>query len=170
MRQEKQLLLDDLSDKISASKGFIIAEYKGFSAAQARGFRNHMQEFGAEFEVVRKRVFVKAAEASGIEFNADKLQGHIGIIFANQDATETVKQTVKYSESNNNVIVPLAGHIEGAVCSQADIQALAKLPGLNELRAQLLGLLQAPMSQTVGVLQAVLASVMYCIEEKSKKD
>ncbi len=169
MREEKQLLLDELSDKIQGSKGFLVAEYKGLTATAARNFRNSLCDFGAEFEVVRKRVFAKAAEGSGLSLGNQRWQGHVGVVFTTQDPTEMVKHTVKYSETNGDALVPLAGHIDGVFCSGSEILAIAKLPGIQELRAQFLGLLEAPMSQTVGVVQSILTSVLFCLEEKSKK-
>lgn len=170
MREEKQLLLDDLADKIRLSKGFIVTQYQDFSASRSRDFRNHLAQIGADFEVVRKRVFIKAAEAVGIALNPQIFTGHVAIVFANDDTTAVIKGTVKYGEENGHVVRPLGGQIEGAVCSKEDILAIAKLPNLPEMRAQLLGLLQAPMSQTLAVLQAVLASPLHCFEEKSKQD
>ena len=55
------------------------------------------------------------------------------------------------------------------MCTAADVEAIAKLPNLNEMRAQFLGLLEAPMAQNAQVVHAVLASVLYCLEEKGKQ-
>lgn len=169
MRDEKQLLLDEITDKIQSSKGFIVAKYQEFNPARAREFRDNLAQIGGEFEVVRKRVFVKAAESLGLKFEVEKLNGHIGVIFSYEDTTALAKGAVKYGEDNSDCITVLGGQVDGEVCSSEDIIALAKLPSLNELRAQLIGLLEAPMSQTVAVVQAALTSVLYCLEEKSKK-
>lgn len=170
MRAEKQLLLDEIKEKIEGSKGFIIARYQGFTAGRSRKFRDYVAEVGGEFEIVRKRIFLKAAKASGYEINLDDLEGHIGIVFAYEDATRIAKSTVKYGDDNEKSVAVLGGHIEGEYCSAEEVEAIAKLPSLPELRAQILGLFEAPMSQTVGALQAVLTCVLYCLEEKSKKD
>jgi len=170
MREEKQLLLDEIKEKIEESKGFIIAGYQGFSSVRIREFRDKMAEAGGEFEVVRKRIFIKAAETLGIKFDFNVFQGHIGIIFAREDVTQITKDVVKYGEEHDKVIVVLGGQIEGKKCSAEDLEAIAKLPSLLELRAQFLAQLEAPMTQTVGVVQAVLTSILYCIEEKGKKD
>lgn len=170
MREEKQLLLDDLSDKINSSKGFIVTQYQDFTASRSNELRNHLAEVGAEFEVVRKRVFIKAAEVSGITFDPTLFTGHIGVIFAHDDTTATVKGAVKYGENNNDTLVPIVGQIDGAVCSQKELKALATLPSLDELRAQFVGLLQAPMAHTVGVMQAVMVAPLRCMDEKAKKD
>lgn len=169
MRQEKQLLLDEIKEKIEESKGFVALNYRNFTAARAREFRDRMAEVGGEFEVVRKRVFIKAAESVGIQIDAKSLTGHVGIVFAQEEATPVVKRAVKFGEDNEQAVIVLGGHIEGAVCTAEDVEAIAKLPNLQELRAQFLGLLEAPMAQTAQALQAVLTSVLYCLEEKGKK-
>ncbi len=168
MRKDKQLLLDEVKDKIEGSNGFIVIRYQ-FDAVKARRFRDLVSEANADFEVGRKRVIVKAAEERGIKFNVEDFSGHIGVIFANEDASKVSKFAFKYSEENEKEIEVLGGHIDGQICSAQDVEAIAKLPGLNELRSQFLGLLEAPMSQTLATIEAVLTSVPYCLEEKAKK-
>lgn len=170
MREEKQLLLDEIKQKIEESKGFVIAGYKNFSAARSREFRDKMAEVGGEFEIVKKRVFIKAAETIGLKLNICDYEGHIGIVFAHQDVVSLAKNAVKFSEDNDKAVMLLGGQIDGALCNAEDVEAIAKLPGINELRAQFLGLLEAPMAQTIGAVQAVLTSILYCLEEKSKKE
>lgn len=169
MRAEKQFLLDEIKEKIDSSKGFIVASYKDFDASKARAFRDQVAEVGGEFEVVRKRVFIKAAQSAGIELDSTLFEGHVGVVFANEDTTRLAKSTVKYSEDNNEAISVLTGQIDGEVVSKEDITALAKLPSLEELRAQIVGLLQAPMAQTVGAMNQALTAVLVCMEEKGKK-
>jgi large subunit ribosomal protein L10 len=169
MREEKQLLLDEIKEKIEESKGFVALNYQNFTAARAREFRDKMAEIGGEFEVVKKRVFIKAAESLGIQIDAKSLQGHVGIVFTQEDTTPVVKGTVKFGEDNDKAITVLGGHIDGAVCTAEDVEAIAKLPTLPELRAQILGTLEAPMAQTAQVFHAILASILYCLEERSKK-
>lgn len=169
MREEKQLLLDEIKEKIEESCGFVALNYRNFTAARVRGFRDQMSELGGDFEVVRKRVFIKAAASVGVHFDVKALNGHVGVLFAQKDATQLVKGAVKFGESNENALTLLGGHIEGEVCTAADVEAIAKLPGIREMRAQILALFEAPMAQTAQILQAVLTAVPYCLEEKSNK-
>lgn len=166
MRHEKQFLLDEILDKIHSSKGFLILRY-AFSAHKAREFRDLLAKEKGELEVVRKRVFFKAVEKAGITLHSNPFDGHIGVIFF-EDPLAVSKATIKYSEDNEKAIEVLAGHIEGASCSAEEVEALAKLPSLPEMRAQFLGLLEAPMAQTLAVFEAVMTSVPYCLEEKAK--
>lgn len=154
MRTEKQLLLDEIKEKITKSNGFLVTSYKEFTASQSRAFRDHVVEAGGEFEVVKKRVFIQAARVSGYAFEVGALRGHVGVVFSYNDPLRLAKQTNKYSEENNKAIAFLGGVIEGASYSGEEVDVLAKLPTLSELRAQVVGLCAAPLAQTLSVMQA----------------
>ncbi|MCH9610327.1 MAG: 50S ribosomal protein L10 [Chlamydiales bacterium] len=170
MRAEKQFLLDEIKEKIEKSNGFVVARYQKFTPGQSRDFRNELAELGGEFEVVKKRVLIKAASTLGIEFDNGNFEGHVGVLFAHEDPLSVAKKAVKYGEQNDDAISVLAGHMEGQVMSADEVVAVAKLPSKDELRAQIVGLFEAPMSQTVGALNAVLTSVLHCLEAKSGKE
>ncbi len=167
MREEKQLLLDEVKEKIEESTGFVVACYKGLNAIRVREFRDHISEAKGEFEVVRKRIFVKAAKEAGIDFDPSLLEGHIGVIFAKEDALLVLKAALKHGEET---IRFLGGRIDGEVCTAEEIEAIAKLPALPELRAQVVGLIQTVLAGPVTVMQAALTGVLCCIDEKAKKE
>lgn len=169
MRAEKQFLLDEIKEKIEKSNGFVVASYNKLTPNKARDFRDQLAEIGGEFEVVKKRVLIKAASTLGIQFEDGSFEGHVGVLFASEDPLPIAKKAVKYGEDNDNAIAVLAGHMDGLVMSAQEVVAVAKLPSKDELRAQIVGLLQAPMSQTVGVFNAAITSILHCLEAKSKK-
>lgn len=169
MREEKRLLLDEVKEKIEGAKGFVTLNYQNFTAAKIREFRDTVAQMGGEFEVVKKRVFLKAAELAGIHINESSLSGHVGIVFAYEDEARLVKGAVKFGEAHENTLTVLGGHLEGVHCTAEDVEAMAKLPALPQMRAQLLGLFEAPLSQTLQVFQALLCSVLYGIDEREKK-
>jgi large subunit ribosomal protein L10 len=84
------------------------------------------------------------------------------------DPLDATKVVFQFSKDNEEILKVLGGKFDGQVYTGADLDALSKLPSLNELRAQFLGLLEAPMSQTLTVIDALLTSVLYCLENKSK--
>lgn len=170
MRAEKQFLLDELQEKLDSSIGFIVTRYQGFTANKARQFRDIVSEQQGEYEVVRKRVFFKALEKNGIPFNMDNIEGHIGVIFAKKDVAQLTKACVKYGEENEKALEVLGGKIEGDLYSAQDMIAIASLPSLNELRAQILGLLEAPARDIVSVCNAHLSGLVNCLDAKAKKE
>ena len=170
MKEEKNLLLREVKDKIESSQGFVVTAYQGFSAAYSREFRNNIASLSAEFEVVKKKIFFKALEKSNIQLNFASIEGHFGVVFAyDNNPAQVAKKTLEFSETHNDSLTILGGLIDNIACSGQEVTEIAKLPSLQELRAQIVGLLQAPMAQVVGVMQFALTGILCCMEEKSKK-
>ena len=154
MRQEKQLLLDEIKEKIDASKAMIITRYQMLAPNTSWAFRDRLAKSGCQLEVVRKRVFLKAAEQSGIKIDPALLAGHIGVIFVDQaDALPSAKVVFKFSEENSKILEVLCGLIDGAIVPGSEVEMLSKLPGIDEMRAALIGLFIAPMAQMLSVLE-----------------
>ena len=170
MRKEKELLLDEIKQKIDATTAMIITRYKRLEPNTSWALREVLSKSGGLFEVVRKRVFLKAAEKAGIKLNEDLLKGHIGVVFANQaDAMVPAKAVLKFSEDHADLLELVCGHIEGKFVPGEEVVALAKLPGIDEMRAMFIGLLVAPMAQMLSVLEAkIAAEPLSVVEQKSE--
>ncbi len=168
MRKEKQLLLDEIKQKIDASTAMIITRYNKLEPNASWQFRDLLAKSGSLFEVVRKRVFVKAAESAGLKVDESILNGHVGVVFVNQpDAMPSAKVVYKFSEENGQILEVLCGQIEGKMIPGTEIEMLSKLPGIDEMRATLLALFTSPMSQMLSVLEAVMAEPLSVLEQKS---
>jgi len=168
MRPEKQLLLDEIKGKIEQSQAFLITRYGSINPNLASEFRMSLAKTGGEFEIVRKRIFLKAAEAAGIAIDSSALVGHIGIIFAEDDPLQTTKLVFKFRSDHEELLEVIGGRFEGQMYQARDVERLSKLPSKPEMQAQFLGLLEAVPSQTLGVIDALLTSVIYCLDNKSK--
>ena len=169
MRPEKQFLLDDIKDRIADSKAIVLASYKRLEPNASSAFRINLAKTGGTMEVVKKRVLVKAAQVAGVELDPALLQGHIAVVFANQDPVQTTKVIYQFCKENEEVLEVIGGRFEGALCSASDVEQISKLPSKDEMRAQFLGTLEAPLSQTLAVIEALLTSVMHCLENKSEQ-
>lgn len=166
MRAEKQLLLDEIRDRISGASGVFLTRYQGLSAAGAEAIRNTLRETGGEMEVVRKRIFMKAAMEAGVEFDSELMGGHVAIVIAGPDLVQTAKALVDFGKESGGTVEVLAAQFDGQQYNAAAVQKLSKMPGMQELRAQLVGLFAAPMTQTVGTMQALLTSLLYVVENR----
>ena len=113
---------------------------------------------------------LKVKLTSSGHLNLAVLPGHIGLVFAGQDPIETTKAVYKFSQESNNALQVVGGRLDGQLYNAADVEKLSKLPGKDEMRAQLLGTLEAPMAQTLAVMEALLASVVYCLDNKCKQE
>jgi large subunit ribosomal protein L10 len=171
MRHEKQFLLNEIKGQITQYKGsFVIMRYLGLSANKANEFRREIRKIGGNVEIVRKRVLMKAAQAAGVTLDLEALPGHIGLVFAGHDPIETTKTVFKFSQDTNKAIEVVGGRLDGLLYNAADIETLSKLPGKDEMRSQLLATFEAPMAQTLAVMEALLTSVAYCLDNKVKQE
>ncbi len=170
MRAEKSLLKQEIKDKLERFGSFVIMQHFGLSANTANDFRREMGKIGGDVEMVRKRVLLKAAEDAGVQLDLSSLPGHVGIVFLGQDAIESTKAVIKFGQNREKVIRVIGGRFDGQLYSGADVERLSNLPGKNEMRAQLLSIFEAPLSQTLAVIEALLASVPYCLDNKSKEE
>lgn len=169
MRSEKQFLLDEVREMMDRHGSFVIMQYSRMSANTANAFRRQIAGMGGDVEMVNKRILVKAAKDSGVELDLATLPGHIGLVFTGADPIAATKAVVQLSKDSNEAIKILGGRFEGQLYAGVQVEELSKLPGKDEMRAQLLAVLEAPLQQTVGVMNALLCSVLYCLEGKSKK-
>ncbi len=169
MRKEKELLLNEIKDKIDGSTAMVVASYDKLEPNTSWQLRDLLGKSGSSFEVVRKRVFLKAIEKSGVTLDETLLKGHIGVVFINQpDAMAPIKAAIKFSSENANLLQVVCGQIDGKMMPGAEIEMLSKLPGINDMRANMLGLFVMPMALTLSVLEAVIAQSDSVIEKTSE--
>lgn len=168
MKAEKELLKQEIKDKFDRFDSFVIMQYFSLNANTANDFRRLIGKAGGDVEMVRKRVLLKAAEDAGIQLDLSSLPGHIGVVFLGEDPIESTKTVIKFSQDREKVIQLLGGRFEGQLYTGPEVERLSTLPGKDEMRAQLLSVLEAPLSQTLAVIEALLASVPYCLDNKSK--
>jgi large subunit ribosomal protein L10 len=169
MRPEKQLLLNEIKDKMADSKAIVIASYKRLEPNATSAFRINLAKTGGSLEVVKKRVLLKAAQVAGVVLDPALLQGHIAVVFANEDPIQTTKAVYQFCKENEEVLEVIGGRFEGSMCTAQDVKQISLLPSKDEMRAQFLGTLEAPLAQTLAVIEALLTSVMHCLDNKSQQ-
>lgn len=170
MRQEKQLLLNEIKEKIDSSKALVLAQYQSLEPNISADLRASLEQTGAELEVVKKRILLKAAENAGIALNTFTMQGHIAVVFASQDPIPATKVIYQFCQDNEKNVEVVGGCFEGEICSAADVKQISQLPSKEEMQAQFLSVLEAPMAQVLSVVQSLLTSVMYCLDNKSQQE
>ncbi|MCB1113156.1 MAG: 50S ribosomal protein L10 [Chlamydiia bacterium] len=169
MRKEKQYLLDEVENQISDSGSFVMISYSGLSANAVNGFRSSIRKKNGGVEFVKKRLLVKAAENLGFKLKLNDLPGHIGIVLAKQDPIEITKEVFNFHKDNKKNVEVVGGRIDGALVDGEQMKTLSQLPGKDEMRAQLLATLEAPLSQTLATMEALVTSVIYCLDNKAKQ-
>lgn len=170
MKKEKQLLLDEVKGQIDHFGSFLIAQYSGVSANALGQLRREIGDLGGDVQMIKKTLLVKAAKEAGVEISESDLPGHIGVVYGGKDPLETTKAVFKFSKENDKALNVLGGRFDGKYLNAKDVEMLSTLPGKDEMRAQLLSVLEAPLSQAVGAMDAILTSLLHCLENKSQKE
>jgi large subunit ribosomal protein L10 len=170
MRPEKQLLLDEIKENIEQSKALVVTQYNNLSPLMSWGLSSKLAKDNSFFQVVKKRLFIKAAKECGLVLSLDILEGNIAIAYFKDDLISPTKTIVQFGKENSNTIKVLSGRFEGQIYDAKDIEVLSKLPTLDVMRSQFLGLLEAPMTQTLSVMESMLTSIMYCLENKANEN
>ncbi|MFA6916690.1 MAG: 50S ribosomal protein L10 [Parachlamydiales bacterium] len=170
MRQDKHLLLDEVTESLQKFDHFFVMRYGNLNANQANSFRNEVAKKGGDVHILRKRLFSKAAVTMGYSMDHIPLEGHIGLVFASGDPVEMCKALIQFGKENNDTIALVGGRVDSQVLGQDQVAVLSKLPGKAEMQAQLLATFEAPLSQTLSVMEALISSVVYCLDNKVKKE
>jgi large subunit ribosomal protein L10 len=165
-RPEKVTMAAEIEERISGALYMILADYDGMNMPMTNEFKNSLRDSGASYNVVKNRMLNRAVS----EDISELLKGKTAMIYGDGDVVEVAKVIRKFTAANKKPVVK-GGFVEGKAVSAQDMVALAKLPSKDVLRAILLGTLQAPCSQLVGVMNQKVASLVYVLSAaKSKKE
>lgn len=148
-REEKAQLLSELNELFSGAEIVVVSHYKGLTVEEVSELRNNIRKAGAGFRVTKNRITRLALKGTKFENLADLFKGPTAIAFAN-DPVSACKACVEFAKTNEKLIV-VGGAMGTGVLSVAEINKLATIPSMDELRAKIIGLLQAPGSQLARV-------------------
>lgn len=171
-REQKAKLVEELDEKFKRQRLSIFADFRGISVAKLTQFRRELKKIGAEFKVAKKTLLKLALEKAGPAFSGiepKELNGEIGIIFGYEEQIAPAKAAARFSKENETFRV-LKGVLAGKILEARDVLLLAKLPGREQLLAQLARTLNAPLQNLVNVLQGNIRNLVVVLNQiKSKK-
>ena len=175
MREEKQLLLNELKGYVQGTDAFLVTKYTKLDPNEMNEFRETVSRTGGFYNIVKKRIFIKALAEQGVSIEKNLLEGHIGIVYAGEDTIAMTKAVCTFQGKNKDKIEVIAGRYDGKMCSPDEVKAISKLPSKDQMRAEFIGTLEAPMTQIITVLETLLKSPIYCLsnmieKEKDNKD
>jgi large subunit ribosomal protein L10 len=170
-RTEKQQLIDELHGEFKASAHAVLVDYKGLSVPAVTEFRRKVKAAGSSYRVVKNSLALRAAKDTPLEKLAPKFEGATGVAYTGDDPVALAKVLVDFAKDHPALGIK-AGLVSGAQLLDAEgVKALSTMPGLKELRARLLGLLQAPATQLVRLLNtpaSQLARVLKAHQDKEE--
>ncbi len=151
-REEKAQLLSELNELFSNSEIVVVSHYKGLTVKEVSELRDNIRKVGAGFRVTKNRITRLALKGTNFENLADLFKGSTAIAFAS-DPVSACKACVEFAKTNEKLII-VGGAMGTGVLSTDEINKLASIPSMDELRAKIIGLLQAPGAQLARVTKA----------------
>ena len=151
-REEKTELLNALHEVFSNAESVVITEYLGLTVAEADELRNKVRDAGASLRVTKNRIARLAVKDTKFEGLADLFKGPVAMAYAN-DPIAACKACVEFAKNNEKLVI-IGGALSDKALTLDEIKALAAIPSMDELRAKLVGLLQAPAAKLARVTKA----------------
>jgi large subunit ribosomal protein L10 len=166
-RAQKAESIETLKGVFADSATVVVTHYLGLTVAEMTDLRGRLRKEGAALKVVKNRLAQKALNGAGEGANS-LFKGPVAIAYG-PDPVSAAKVATQYAKDNEKFLVVGAMMGEQVLDAKA-VDALAKLPSLDQLRATLIGLINSPATRVAGVLQAPAAQLARVFSAYAAKD
>jgi len=163
----KKLMHEELKEKFSSTRDFIITNYKGLSSLEIEKLRKELNKASSRYFVVKNSIAKRVFSQLKLEKMNEFIKGEVGIGFT-ENVLGASKALVKFAKENNVFKIKCA-FLDGQAESADRIQALAALPSKEVLLAMTLSSMKSPITGFVGTLRGLLQSLLSVLTEIRKK-
>jgi large subunit ribosomal protein L10 len=167
-KEQKAALVEEIASDLSGTDTIFAIDYRGISVGQAAELRARLAEADATFKVVKNRLAKRAAEQAGADGLEGLLEGPTALTLVDGDAVLAAKAISTFSRSNS-VLAYKGGIMDGSPLDADGFQAIARLPAVDVLRGQLVGMAASPLTglaRGLGALVSGLAIALGQVQEK----
>lgn len=166
-RQEKVNAVQKLTDAFGASDASFLVGYKGLGVEQLQALRRRLQSAGGVLKVAKARLAKRAVSEKNAVLGP-LLKDQVALVFASGQVQLVAKELVDFSK-NNEQLKLVGGVFDASLLDAAAIVQIAHLPSKQVLIAQLLGTMQAPMTNMVCVLNALIVRLLWVLKQIEEK-
>ena len=170
-QQQKREALGAITEQLDTANTVYLTDYQGLTVAQANGLRRAFREADIEFKVLKNTLLKRAMEEKGgFDELFDQLNGPTAVALSN-DPAGPAKVLKKFLADNALEIPRFKGaYIDGAIYGEGNLDVLASLKSKDELIADILGLLLAPITNVARALSASGAGLASIVQQISEKE
>jgi large subunit ribosomal protein L10 len=150
---EKKAVVAEVSAEVAKAQGIVVAEYRGLEVGNMTDLRAKARKSGVYLRVLKNTLARRAVAGTPFEKLAEKMVGPL-VYGISPDPVATAKVLNEFAKANEKLVIK-AGAMPNSLISAAEVKALASMPSREQLIAQLLGTMQAPVAQFVRTLNEV---------------
>ena len=165
--QAKADTIEELRTRLAGARAAVLTEYRGLTVQQISDLRKQLRAAAAEYRVVKNRLARIALEGSPLEGLRKHFTGPTGLVIVRKDPVAVAKALTTFVRTNPALSLKV-GVIDGQVLEPKDLRAVADLPSREALRSQIVGTVQGPLAQLVGLLEAPHRELAYILAERGK--
>lgn len=170
-KERKQELVAEYSSLLSRTDGFIVTEYRGLTVARVDDLRNRLRDAaGGGYTVTKNTLFRIALEQGGWPVPDPLLEGPTAVVFGNGNLPAVAKAVQAFQRENPDLFIVKGGVLAGSIFKASDLEAITTLPTMDEIRAQIVGLITQPAAALAGVLNAGTSQLVNVIHAYAEKD
>jgi large subunit ribosomal protein L10 len=170
VREEKVRIVEEIRQKLSDSSSAIFVDYRGLTVEEVTQLRKQFRESGVDYKVYKNTLTEIAAKELGMDGLIPFLKGPTAIAFGVTDPVAPAKILIGTIKKLKKMELK-CGVVDGQVIDVEGVKALAELPSREELIAKMLGSMNAPITNLVGVLSGTMRALVYALNAvKEKKE
>ncbi len=163
-KQNKQQVVTEIHEKLARANAVFVADFRGMTVEKATTLRNDLRAAQVEYKVVKNTLLDLASADTAAAVLAPYFKGPTAVAMTYADPVAAAKVLAKYAKEQQATFKLKGGVLSGKLISAAEIQALAELPSREVLIARMLGSMNAPATNFVGVLAAVPGSFVRALD------
>ena len=168
LKSEKEELIKDLNDRFSRAKGVVVAEFNKLNVDTVNRLRKKLRDGKVEWRVLKNTLARRAAKGTSVEKISDDFVGPVAAAITYDDVIAPAKILSELVKDLETIKIR-SGVIQGQKIDKNGVLALAKLPGLQELRAQILGVINQPATKLARTIKEPGSALARVIKAKSDK-
>jgi len=162
-RSEKEAVISDVTGLAAKAQTLVMAEYRGITVADMTKLRSTARSNGVTLSVLKNTLARRAVTGSGFEVVSDLMTGPLIYSFS-EDAVAAARVVADFAKTNDKLVIR-GGAYGGKALDVNGVKQLASIPSKEVLLAQLLGLMQSPISRTARVLAAIAEKKGVVVED-----
>lgn len=166
-RAQKAEAVEQLHKTFQETESVVVTQYTGMTVGQVTALRVKMRAEGVSYKVSKNRLVIRALKGTRFESIGPMLKGPVGLA-TSKDPVAAAKIAYNFSKDNEKLVI-IGGALGEKLLDKSGIEALSKLPSLDELRAKLVGMLQTPATRLATLAQAPASQLARVIQAYANK-
>ena len=167
-KEDKAALVDEIADRLGDAEAIFAVDYRGITVPQAAELRTKLAEADTTFRVVKNRLAKRATERAGTAELDQLFVGPTALAFVKGDAVTAAKAIATFGRQHD-ILEYKGGLMDGAPLDPEQFGAIARLPGLDVLRGQLVGVVASPLTGLTRGLASMLSGLAVALGEIAER-